>query len=122
MRAAGASNASTPVNLCLLLASCAVGLFLVTGVALCNVDTGERKTLHVDGMFVAIGRTPNTGLFEGRIDLDDAGYVAPQGGARISAPGVFAAGDVEDRVHRQNIVRRRPRLRHVRALPEGRFN
>ena len=77
---------------------------VVTGVALRNVDTGERKTLHVDGLFVAIGHIPNTGLFEGQIDLDDAGYVAPQGGARTSVPGVFAAGDVQDRVYRQAVT------------------
>jgi len=77
---------------------------VVTGVALRNVVTGERKTLHVDGLFVAIGHTPNTGLFDGQIDLDDAGYVAPQGGARTSVPGVFAAGDVQDRVYRQAVT------------------
>ena len=77
---------------------------VVTGVALRNLKTGARRTLDVEGVFVAIGHTPNTGLFEGKLELDANGYIVPRGGARTSVPGVFAAGDVQDHVYRQAIT------------------
>ena len=80
------------------------GQGVVTGAVLRNVQTGARKTLDVDGVFVAIGHTPNTRLFEGQIELDANGYIVPRGGARTSVPGVFAAGDVQDHVYRQAIT------------------
>ena len=69
-----------------------------------NLKTGETKTLDVEGVFVAIGHTPNTGLFADQIELDDNGYIVPHGGTRTSVAGVFAAGDVQDHVYRQAVT------------------
>jgi thioredoxin reductase (NADPH) len=78
---------------------------VVTGAALRNIQTDAASRLDVDGVFVAIGHTPNTGVFEGKIDLDSEGYVltAP-GTTRTSVPGVFAAGDVQDKIYRQAVT------------------
>lgn len=80
------------------------GKGVVDGVVLRNLKTDARKPLAVDGVFVAIGHTPNTALFEGQLELDANGYIVPHGGARTSVPGVFAAGDVQDHVYRQAIT------------------
>lgn len=77
---------------------------VVTGAVLRNVQTGTTKTVAVDGVFIAIGHTPNTALFRGQIEQDANGYILPRGGARTSVPGVFAAGDVQDHVYRQAIT------------------
>ncbi len=79
----------------------------VTGVRLLNND-GSTRELTVDGLFVAIGHTPNTGLFEGQLELKD-GYMVVSGGREgnataTSVEGVFAAGDVADNVYRQAIT------------------
>ena len=67
--------------------------------------TGETSTLDVDGGFVAIGHHPATELFRGHIDLDDDGYIAVEtGSTRTSVPGVFACGDVMDKVYRQAVT------------------
>jgi len=76
----------------------------VTGVKLRNVKTGETWVREVDGLFLAIGHIPNTKPFVGQIDLDADGYIVSHGGARTSVPGVFHAGDVQDRVYRQAIT------------------
>jgi thioredoxin reductase (NADPH) len=76
----------------------------VTGVRLRNVETGETWTREVDGLFIAIGHIPNTAVFRGQIELDADGYIVSKGGARTSVPGVFHAGDVQDRVYRQAIT------------------
>lgn len=76
----------------------------VTGVKLRNVKTGETWVREVDGLFLAIGHIPNTKPFAGQIDLDADGYIVSHGGARTSVPGVFHAGDVQDRVYRQAIT------------------
>src|SRR5208283_2913338 len=70
---------------------------LVTGVRLRNVKTGEVWEREVDGFFVAIGHIPNTKIFKGQIDTDVDGYIVSHGGARTNIPGVFHAGDVQDR-------------------------
>jgi len=77
----------------------------VTGLKLRNLDTGESRTLNVDGFFVAIGHVPATELFYGQLDLDGDGYIrtAPDS-TRTNVPGVFAAGDVKDKVFRQAVT------------------
>jgi len=76
----------------------------VMAVLLRNVATGERKELAVDGLFVAIGHTPNTKLFAGQIDMDENGYIRTHAGTKTNVPGVFACGDVQDHVYRQAIT------------------
>jgi thioredoxin reductase (NADPH) len=77
---------------------------IVTGVRLRNLVTGEAWERDVDGLFVAIGHIPNTRVFKGQLDLDPDGYLLSHGGARTNIPGVFHAGDVQDRVYRQAIT------------------
>jgi thioredoxin reductase (NADPH) len=77
---------------------------IVTGVRLKNIATGHVWEQPVDGFFVAIGHIPNTKVFRGQIDTDADGYILSKGGARTNIPGVFHAGDVEDRVYRQAIT------------------
>ena len=74
-----------------------VSKHLVTGVRLRNVKTGEIWEQDVDGFFVAIGHIPNTKVFKGQIETDADGYIVSHGGARTNIPGVFHAGDVQDR-------------------------
>jgi thioredoxin reductase (NADPH) len=77
----------------------------VTGVEVQNVKTQEKKTLPVDGLFVAIGHTPNTQIFTGQLDMDDQGYIKTAADStRTSVEGVFAAGDVQDHVFRQAVT------------------
>jgi thioredoxin reductase (NADPH) len=76
----------------------------VSALILRNNHTGERKVLEVDGVFVAIGHTPNTALFEGQLNMDANGYLVTHAGTRTNIPGVFAAGDVQDHVYRQAIT------------------
>lgn len=77
---------------------------IVTGVRLKNLQTGAVWEQEVDGFFVAIGHIPNTAVFRGQIDTDADGYILSKGGARTNIPGVFHAGDVQDRVYRQAIT------------------
>jgi thioredoxin reductase (NADPH) len=75
----------------------------VTGIVVRNLKTGQLTNLKLDGVFIAIGHTPNTALFAGQIDLDPNGYILTNG-SKTSVPGVFAAGDVQDHVYRQAIT------------------
>ncbi len=77
----------------------------VTGVRLRNVKTGAPSDLAVEGVFIAIGHDPAAELFRGKLDIDADGYIvtAPDS-TRTSAPGVFAAGDVRDKVYRQAVT------------------
>jgi thioredoxin reductase (NADPH) len=81
-----------------------LGTDSVTGVQLRDVVTGESSTLEVTGLFVAIGHAPNTAVFRGILDMDEAGYLLTHDGTATSVPGVFAAGDVQDHVYRQAIT------------------
>jgi len=76
----------------------------VTGVKLKNLKTDEESTLDCAGVFVAIGHVPNTQIFKGVIDMNDAGYVIPKDGAKTNIPGVFVAGDCGDPVYRQAVT------------------
>ncbi|MDP6582112.1 MAG: thioredoxin-disulfide reductase [Vicinamibacterales bacterium] len=77
---------------------------VVTAAVLRNKKTGATKELPVEGVFIAIGHTPNTGLVKGQLDLDDNGYIVVGEGTRTNVPGVFACGDVQDHVYRQAIT------------------
>jgi len=76
----------------------------VRGVRLKRADTGERTELKVDGVFIAIGHSPNTSLFRGHLDMDKVGYLRVTEGTMTNVPGVFAAGDVVDHVYRQAVT------------------
>ncbi len=76
----------------------------VTAVKLCNVKTGAVSVLETEGVFIGIGHQPNTGLFQGQLDLDPHGYIRTSDGTKTNVPGVFAAGDVQDPVYRQAIT------------------
>ena len=76
----------------------------VTGVRVENNKTGEESTLDCAGVFIAIGHVPNTQIFVGQLDQDDAGYILRQEGSRTNVEGVFVAGDCSDKVYRQAIT------------------
>jgi len=76
----------------------------VTGIVVRNLKTGKLTDVALDGVFIAIGHTPNTALFRGQLELDEAGYVVTHHGSKTSCPGVFAAGDVQDHIYRQAIT------------------
>jgi thioredoxin reductase (NADPH) len=77
----------------------------VTGVKLKNVKTGKVSALRVDGVFIAIGHEPATGLFKGQLEIKASGYLVTEpDSTRTSIPGVFAAGDVKDEVFRQAVT------------------
>jgi thioredoxin reductase (NADPH) len=76
----------------------------VSAVRLRNIKTNAQKDLAVEGLFVAIGHTPNTALFEGQLEMDPTGYLITRDGTKTSVPGVFACGDVQDRIYRQAIT------------------
>ncbi|SEL36864.1 thioredoxin-disulfide reductase [Halomonas daqiaonensis] len=80
----------------------------VTGVRLTSTETGETKEIQAPGLFIAIGHSPNTGIFEGQLDMA-GGYIKVKSGlggnaTATSVPGVFAAGDVMDHVYRQAVT------------------
>lgn len=77
----------------------------VTGLRMKNLKTGETQDLEADGVFIAIGHDPNTNIFQGKLGMDDEGYLitAPDSTA-TNIPGVFAAGDVKDKIYRQAVT------------------
>ena len=77
----------------------------VTGVRLRHVRTNESRKMAVDGVFIAIGHTPSTELFRGQVEMDDEGYIATAADSTATnIPGVFAAGDVQDKIYRQAVT------------------
>jgi thioredoxin reductase (NADPH) len=77
----------------------------VTGVRLRNTQSGETKDMACDGVFMAIGHVPNTKLFQGKLKLDDKGYIVTRPGSTYtSVDGVFACGDVQDSIYRQAVT------------------
>jgi thioredoxin reductase (NADPH) len=77
----------------------------VTGLRLKNVKTGALSELSVDGVFIAIGHSPNTDLFKGVLEMDHEGYlITTPGSTTTNIPGVFAAGDVQDKIYRQAVT------------------
>ncbi len=76
----------------------------VEGVRIRNLRNGEVTTFRTDGLFVAVGHSPNTAVFEGQVELDERGYVRTPGQSRTSVEGVFVAGDVEDYRYRQAVT------------------
>jgi thioredoxin reductase (NADPH) len=81
----------------------------VTGLRVKNVKTGTTRDLSLGGVFIAIGHAPNTEIFKGQLDMNEAGYLTVHGGqhgnaTQTSIPGVFAAGDVADHIYRQAIT------------------
>ena len=77
----------------------------VSGVSLRDVNTGELRHIRTDGVFMAIGHHPNTTLFHDQLDMDELGYLIVQpGSTSTNIEGVFAAGDVADRIYRQAVT------------------
>ena len=77
---------------------------VVNAVRLRNVKTGETKDFPTDGVFIFIGYEPNTQIFKGQIELDESGHIVTDRKQHTSVPGVFAAGDVQDKIFRQAVI------------------
>jgi thioredoxin reductase (NADPH) len=73
-------------------------------IVLRNAETQEKRTIEVAGLFVAIGHVPNTSVFRGKLEMDEAGYLITRELTKTSVEGVFAAGDVKDHVYRQAVT------------------
>ena len=76
----------------------------VSSIDLLNKKTGEKRTLSVDGVFIAVGISPNTGAYEGLVEMDAGGYIVAGEDGKTSAAGIFAAGDVRTKVLRQIVT------------------
>jgi thioredoxin reductase (NADPH) len=78
---------------------------VVEGLRMINNVTGEKQEIEITGLFVAIGHKPNTDIFKGQLDMDETGYLITGGkSTKTNIPGVFAAGDVQDKEYRQAIT------------------
>jgi len=82
-----------------------IGKEKLESVVLNDTITGERSTMNVGGLFIAIGHKPNTGLFTGILDMEESGYLITRpGSSYTNIPGVFACGDVQDHTYRQAVT------------------
>ncbi len=81
-----------------------IGEDATTALRVKNLVSGAESVLPADALFIAIGHDPNTGIFAGQIDLDDAGYIVSADGVRTNVEGVFVAGDVYDVRYKQAIT------------------
>jgi thioredoxin reductase (NADPH) len=82
-----------------------LGKDVVEGVRVVNNQSGEKKEIAVTGAFIAIGHKPNSDLFKGVLDMDDVGYLITKGkSTKTNMPGVFAAGDIQDKEYRQAVT------------------
>ncbi|CAA0179702.1 thioredoxin-disulfide reductase [Tenacibaculum maritimum] len=82
-----------------------IGESVVDGVRVVNNQTGEKHEVSVTGVFIAIGHKPNTDIFKGILDMDETGYLITKGkSTKTNIPGVFAAGDVQDKEYRQAVT------------------
>jgi len=78
---------------------------VVEGLRVLNNKTGEKDEISITGLFIAIGHKPNTDIFKGQLDMDEAGYLRTEGkSTRTNRPGVFASGDVQDKEYRQAVT------------------
>ena len=77
----------------------------VTGARVSHVQSSEERLLDVQGIFVAIGHTPNTAIFQGQVEMDEEGYITTRADSTATnIVGVFAAGDVQDKTYRQAVT------------------
>jgi len=82
-----------------------IGDQVVEGLRMVNNQTGEKSTIDITGLFIAIGHKPNTDIFKGQLDMDETGYLITAGKTtKTNLPGIFAAGDVQDKEYRQAIT------------------
>jgi thioredoxin reductase (NADPH) len=82
-----------------------LGDMVVEGLRMVNNQTGEKEEISITGLFIAIGHKPNTDIFKGQLDMDDAGYLITEGkSTKTNIPGVFASGDVQDKEYRQAVT------------------
>ncbi|MCW9038177.1 thioredoxin-disulfide reductase [Altibacter sp.] len=82
-----------------------LGDTVVEGLRMINNETGEKETIAITGLFIAIGHKPNTEIFKGQIDMDETGYIITKGkSTKTNKPGVFASGDVQDKEYRQAVT------------------
>ncbi|CAA0257021.1 thioredoxin-disulfide reductase [Tenacibaculum maritimum] len=82
-----------------------IGESVVDGVRVVDNQTGEKHEISVTGVFIAIGHKPNTDIFKGILDMDETGYLITKGkSTKTNIPGVFAAGDVQDKEYRQAVT------------------
>ena len=82
-----------------------LGEQVVEGIRIRNSQTQETEEIPITGLFIAIGHQPNTAIFKGQLDMDDAGYILTEGkSTKTNLPGVFASGDVQDKEYRQAVT------------------
>ncbi|MBZ9630347.1 thioredoxin-disulfide reductase [Salegentibacter sp. LM13S] len=82
-----------------------IGEQVVEGLRMLNKETGEKEQIEITGLFIAIGHKPNTDIFKSKLTMDDTGYLITEGkSTKTNIPGVFASGDVQDKIYRQAVT------------------